>query len=103
MLKKGVAAGRQLSRRCLDNNHYQHRFETLHYYTLNPAVSVLRLLLYGPFHRRLYQSTSAAGDEEPVAEQVTGEEQTSEEAFPQTQAFLVQREAQVHQLAYGSQ
>lgn len=45
---------------------------------------------------------SAAGDEEPVAEQVAGEEQTTEEAVAQTQAVLVQREAQVHQLTHGS-
>lgn len=53
--------------------------------------------------RRLYRPPSAAGDEEPVADQVAREEQTSEEALPQTQAFLIQREAQVHQLTYGSQ
>lgn len=53
--------------------------------------------------RRLYRPSSAAGDEEPVADQVPGEEQTTEEALPQTQAVLVQREAQVHQLAHGSQ
>ena len=53
--------------------------------------------------RRLYRPTSAAGDEEPVADQVTGEEQTTEEALPQTQAFLVQREAQVRQFTHGSQ
>lgn len=53
--------------------------------------------------RRLHRPSSAAGDEEPVAGQVAGEEQTTEEALPQTQAVLVQREAQVHQLAHGSQ
>ena len=51
----------------------------------------------------MYRPTSAAGDEEPVADQVAGEEQTTEEALPQTQAVLVQREAQVHQLTHGSQ
>lgn len=55
------------------------------------------------FLRRLYRPAAAAGDEEPMADQVTGEEQTTEEALPQTQALLIQREAQVHQLAHGSQ
>lgn len=53
--------------------------------------------------RRVYRPSSAAGDEESVADQVTGEEQTTEEAVAQTQAVLVQREAQVHQLTHGSQ
>lgn len=56
-----------------------------------------------PSLRRLYRAPSAARDEESVADEVTGEDQTTEEALPQTQAVLVQREAQVHQLSHGSQ
>ncbi len=72
-----------------------------HWWNL-PILVFLKLFVCSSL-RCLYRPTSAAGDEEPVADQVTGEEQTTEEALPQTQAFLVQREAQVHQLTYGSQ
>jgi hypothetical protein len=37
-----------------------------------------------------------------VAEQGVGPQQAPEEALPQTQALLLQREAQVHQLPHGS-
>ena len=52
--------------------------------------------------RRVCRLASAAGAEEPVAEQGPGEEQALEEACPQTQTLL-QRQAQVLQLAHGSQ
>lgn len=76
---------------------------------LTQYISTKHLHLYSHTHfvclclRCLCRPTAATSDEEPVAEQVSGKEQTTEETFPQTQACHIQREAQVHQLTYGSQ